>query len=99
MHQHTKWKDKCEEATKETPKTLRESNTHTNEKIKTLYGEYNNLDLVNRKVLAIPIEKRLSMKLKAKMAWVQRTQKMIRKGVRRNKERIKKNVHSYIFHK
>jgi hypothetical protein len=89
MHQHTKWNDRCEEATKETPKTLRESNKLTNEKIKILYGEYNNLDSVDRKVLTIPIAKRLSMTLKTKIAWVQRTKKMIRNGIRRNMERKK----------
>jgi hypothetical protein len=89
-----KWEDRCVIAHDSNSKIETDNNDKVNQQINDLYSQYNNLDVVDKRLLSLSEGERTKLPLQQKIEWVQRTKHLIIKGVKRNKERLKNTNHT-----
>jgi hypothetical protein len=93
-YHETRWNERCNKIHSEDETTNKKNNEIMDNEIQTLYSQKDKLDEVDRKLLSQPISKRLKMDIKAKSAWLKCAKKEVLKGIKTNKEKIRKENRS-----
>jgi hypothetical protein len=89
-----RWDERNASVSEDNITTIEDNRRLADAKIIDLYSQSHKLDSIDNRMLKVPVQTRLNMKLKHKIEWLTRTKQMIKIGMKRFKMRTKIKNHS-----
>jgi hypothetical protein len=93
-HQNKRWIIRCDKAAAGELTMKNENNLLTDNIIKEIYNQKENLDFIDKQLLKVPLATRLKLPLAIKINWVSRIKEQVKRSTKRSKEKMRKNTHT-----